>query len=86
MKLCVTNIFVLLEQDLAVAHDITWKSSCTPKQSIFINPQSSIAYLRTECVGYALTDATKKAIELNGSYVKGYYRRACRYIQLDACR
>lgn len=35
----------------------------------------SIAYLRTECVGYALNDASK-AIELDGNYVKGYYRRA----------
>jgi len=41
----------------------------------------SIAYLRTECVGYALTDATK-AIELDRGYVKGYYRRAAAYMSL----
>ncbi|XP_021945606.1 serine/threonine-protein phosphatase 5 [Folsomia candida] len=41
----------------------------------------SISYLRTECVGYALTDATK-AIELDRNYVKGYYRRAAAYMSL----
>jgi serine/threonine-protein phosphatase 5 len=35
----------------------------------------SFAYLKTECFGYALIDATK-AIELDRNYVKGYYRRA----------
>ena len=35
----------------------------------------SLAYLRTECYGYALADATR-AIELDKKYVKGYYRRA----------
>lgn len=41
----------------------------------------SIAYLRTECFGYALTDASK-AIELDNKYVKGYYRRAAAYMSL----
>jgi len=41
----------------------------------------SISYLRTECVGYALTDASK-AIELDKNYVKGYYRRAAAYMSL----
>lgn len=41
----------------------------------------SISYLRTECVGYALTDASK-AIELDPNYVKGYYRRAAAYMSL----
>ncbi|XP_077998671.1 serine/threonine-protein phosphatase 5-like [Glandiceps talaboti] len=35
----------------------------------------SFAYLKTECFGYALEDASK-ALELDRSYVKGYYRRA----------
>lgn len=35
----------------------------------------SLAYMRTECYGYALADATR-AIELDKKYVKGYYRRA----------
>ena len=45
------------------------------------NPESAVlfanrsfAYLRTECFGYALEDASK-AITLDKSYVKGYYRR-----------
>ncbi|GIY22287.1 hypothetical protein CDAR_374931 [Caerostris darwini] len=41
----------------------------------------SFAYLKTECFGYALNDASK-AIELDGSYVKGYYRRAAAYMSL----
>ncbi|XP_014749679.1 PREDICTED: serine/threonine-protein phosphatase 5 [Sturnus vulgaris] len=35
----------------------------------------SLAYLRTECYGYALADATR-AVQLDAKYVKGYYRRA----------
>lgn len=41
----------------------------------------SIAYLRTECFGYALTDASA-AIKLDRNYVKGYYRRAAAYMSL----
>ncbi|KAG8223861.1 hypothetical protein J437_LFUL005424 [Ladona fulva] len=41
----------------------------------------SIAYLKTECFGYALSDASK-AIELDKTYVKGYYRRAAAYMSL----
>nr|AAH91822.1 Zgc:110801 [Danio rerio] len=35
----------------------------------------SLSYLRTECYGYALADATR-ALELDKNYLKGYYRRA----------
>lgn len=35
----------------------------------------SITYLRTECFGYALNDADK-ALEIDKTYLKGYYRRA----------
>ncbi|XP_061434540.1 serine/threonine-protein phosphatase 5 [Lethenteron reissneri] len=35
----------------------------------------SLSYLRTECYGYALADATR-ALELDKAYIKGYYRRA----------
>jgi len=35
----------------------------------------SFAYLKTECFGYAITDADK-AIELDRTYLKAYYRRA----------
>ena len=41
----------------------------------------SFAYLRTECFGYALEDASK-AIELDKTYIKGYYRRASAYMSL----
>jgi len=41
----------------------------------------SISYLRTECFGYALTDASK-AIEVDKNYLKGYYRRASAYMAL----
>lgn len=42
----------------------------------------SFAYLKTECFGYALNDASK-AIELDRNYVKGYYRRAAAYMSLS---
>ena len=35
----------------------------------------SFAYLRTECFGYAITDADK-ALSLDRTYLKAYYRRA----------
>ncbi|XP_058801857.1 serine/threonine-protein phosphatase 5 [Phymastichus coffea] len=41
----------------------------------------SFAYLKTECFGYALTDASK-AIELDRNYIKGYYRRAAANMSL----
>uniref|UniRef100_A0A669QQH7 Uncharacterized protein n=1 Tax=Phasianus colchicus TaxID=9054 RepID=A0A669QQH7_PHACC len=45
-----------------------------PSNAIYYGNRS-LAYLRTECYGYALADATR-AIELDKKYVKGYYRRA----------
>nr|CAI5818521.1 unnamed protein product [Callosobruchus analis] len=41
----------------------------------------SFAYLKTEYFGYALTDASK-AVELDKTYIKGYYRRAAAYMSL----
>ncbi|XP_014208354.1 serine/threonine-protein phosphatase 5 [Copidosoma floridanum] len=41
----------------------------------------SAAYIRTECFGYALSDADK-ALELDKNYIKGYYRRADAYMSL----
>nr|CAG4636059.1 EOG090X03S1 [Eubosmina coregoni]SVE69715.1 EOG090X03S1 [Eubosmina coregoni] len=56
--------------------------------AIEFNPNSAVlyanrsfAYLRTECFGYALEDASK-AINLDKTYVKGYYRRAASYMAL----
>lgn len=45
-----------------------------PSSAIYYSNRS-LAYLRTECYGYALADATK-ALEIDKGYIKGYYRRA----------
>jgi len=57
-------------------------------QCIQLNPSNavyyanrSIAYLRSECFGYALADASK-AIEVDKAYLKAYYRRAAAYMSL----
>lgn len=57
-------------------------------EAINVNPtvavyysNRSFAYLKTECFGYALSDASK-AIELDNTYIKGYYRRAAAYMSL----
>ncbi|CAG2114070.1 unnamed protein product [Medioppia subpectinata] len=42
----------------------------------------SIAYLKKEFYGYALTDASK-AIDLDKNYIKGYYRRAAAQMALN---
>ncbi|CAD5112205.1 DgyrCDS1439 [Dimorphilus gyrociliatus] len=51
-------------------------------QAIELNPNvaayyanRSFSYLKTECFGYALADASK-ALELDPKYIKAYYRRA----------
>uniref|UniRef100_A0A8C7FQZ8 Serine/threonine-protein phosphatase n=1 Tax=Oncorhynchus kisutch TaxID=8019 RepID=A0A8C7FQZ8_ONCKI len=45
-----------------------------PANAIYFSNRS-LAYLRTECYGYALADATK-CLEIDKNYIKGYYRRA----------
>lgn len=56
-------------------------------QAIQINPNPiyyanrSFAYFKTESIGYALNDASK-AIELDKTYTKAYYRRAAAYMSL----
>lgn len=61
-------------------------------QAIDLNPSNaiyygnrSLAYLRTECYGYALGDATR-AIEIDKKYIKGYYRRAASNMALGKFR
>nr|XP_040135973.1 serine/threonine-protein phosphatase 5 isoform X2 [Ictidomys tridecemlineatus] len=61
-------------------------------QAIELNPSNaiyygnrSLAYLRTECYGYALGDATR-AIEIDKKYIKGYYRRAASNMALGKFR
>ncbi|CAJ0967261.1 unnamed protein product [Ranitomeya imitator] len=46
----------------------------SPNSAIYYGNRS-LAYLRTECYGYALADASR-AIQLDAKYIKGYYRRA----------
>ncbi|XP_018430471.1 PREDICTED: serine/threonine-protein phosphatase 5, partial [Nanorana parkeri] len=45
-----------------------------PNNAIYYGNRS-LAYLRTECYGYALADASQ-AIQIDAKYIKGYYRRA----------
>jgi serine/threonine-protein phosphatase 5 len=61
-------------------------------EAIEFNPNSAVLYanrsfahLRTESFGYALEDASK-AISLDKTYVKGYYRRAAAYMALGKCK
>nr|SVE78147.1 EOG090X03S1 [Daphnia lumholtzi] len=53
---------------------------CNPTSAV-LYANRSFAYLKTECFGYALEDASK-AISLDKTYVKGYYRRAASYMAL----
>ena len=72
--------FVIPEQDYTSAIELYTKAiEIFPSAVYYAN--RSISHLRTECFGYALTDASK-AIELDRSYVKGYYRRAAAYMSL----
>lgn len=45
-----------------------------PQNAVYFGNRS-FAYLKTECFGYAHSDAVR-AIELDKNYIKGYYRRA----------
>jgi tetratricopeptide (TPR) repeat protein len=76
------------KSDLGVAEQDYNKAIDLYSQAIELDPSvavyygnRSIAYLKTECFGYALNDATK-AIELDKTYVKGYYRRAGAHMSL----
>lgn len=51
-----------------------------PTKSVYFGNRS-FAYLKLECFGYALSDATK-CIQLDKTYVKGYYRRAQAHMSL----
>ncbi|CAL8081137.1 unnamed protein product [Orchesella dallaii] len=68
------------KQDYPLAIDLYSKAiDIFPTAVLYAN--RSIAHLKTECVGYALNDASK-AIELDKTYVKAYYRRAAAYMAL----
>lgn len=69
------------EQDYEEAINLYSKAiELNPNVAIYYGNRS-MAYLRTECFGAALCDATK-AIALDRNYVKGYYRRAEAYMSL----
>ncbi|XP_012139319.1 protein phosphatase D3 isoform X2 [Megachile rotundata] len=68
-------------QDYTKAIELYTKAiECNPTVAVYYGNRS-FAYLKTECFGYALTDASK-AIELDKNYVKGYYRRAAAHMSL----
>lgn len=69
------------EQDYNQAIELYTKAiEVDPTVAVYYGNRS-FAYLKTECFGYALTDASK-AIELDRNYVKGYYRRAAAHMSL----
>lgn len=69
------------EQDYNTAIDLYSKAiEKNPNVAIYY-ANRSFAYLKTECFGYALTDASK-SVELDKTYVKGYYRRAAAHMSL----
>ncbi|KDR10586.1 serine/threonine-protein phosphatase 5 isoform X2 [Zootermopsis nevadensis] len=69
------------KQDYNKAIDLYSKAiELNPSVAVYYGNRS-IAYLKTECFGYALNDASK-AIELDKTYVKGYYRRAGAHMSL----
>uniref|UniRef100_A0A8C5QV46 Serine/threonine-protein phosphatase n=1 Tax=Leptobrachium leishanense TaxID=445787 RepID=A0A8C5QV46_9ANUR len=65
--------YVLKDYDRAVQF-YTHAIALSPDNAIYYGNRS-LAYLRTECYGYALADASR-AIQLDAKYIKGYYRRA----------
>lgn len=71
----ITLRLFLLEKDYENAIKYyTEALELNPSNAIYYSNRS-LAYLRTECYGYALADATR-ALEIDKNYIKGYYRRA----------
>lgn len=74
-------ILCFSEQDFEAAIELYSKAiECNPTIAIYYGNRS-FAYLKTECFGYALDDASK-AINLDKGYIKGFYRRAGAYMSL----
>ena len=67
-------IFVFVEQDYLKAIPLYSAAIEHNPNSAVLFANRSFAYIKTECFGYALEDASK-SITLDRSYVKGYYRR-----------
>lgn len=73
--------FLFSEQDYDTAIELYTKAIEVNSNVAVYYGNRSFAYLKTECFGYALTDASK-AIELDKTYIKGFYRRAAAYMSL----
>ncbi|XP_022909850.1 serine/threonine-protein phosphatase 5 [Onthophagus taurus] len=63
------------KQNYNAAIDLYTKAIVLNDKVAIYYANRSFAYLKTECFGYAFSDASK-AIELDKTYIKGYYRRA----------
>ncbi|CAG9860015.1 unnamed protein product [Phyllotreta striolata] len=69
------------KQDFNNAIDLYTKAiEANPDVAVYY-ANRSFAYLKTECFGYALADASR-SVELDKAYVKGYYRRAAALMSL----
>ncbi|KAK6296287.1 hypothetical protein J4Q44_G00340000 [Coregonus suidteri] len=73
LKEMANNCFKEKDYDNAIKY-YTEALELNPASAIYFSNRS-LAYLRTECYGYALADATK-CLEIDKNYIKGYYRRA----------
>lgn len=74
-------LYLLVDQNYDEAVALYTKAiDLNPSVAIYYGNRS-FAFLKTECFGYALRDASK-AIELDKNYVKGYYRRAASNMSL----
>ncbi|KAK2712350.1 hypothetical protein QYM36_011140 [Artemia franciscana] len=69
-------------QDYQQAIELYTKAIDLNGSSAIYYANRSFAYLKTECFGYAVLDATR-AIEIDKNNVKGYYRRASAYMALN---
>ena len=74
-------MFPIAEQDYLNAVTSYTKAIEFNSLSAVLYANRSFAYIKTECFGYALDDASR-AIALDKGYVKGYYRRASAYMAL----
>lgn len=69
------------KQDFNKAIELYTKAiEANPNVAIYY-ANRSFAYQKTECFGYALSDASE-AIKLDKNYIKGYYRRAAAHMSL----
>ncbi|KAJ4448197.1 Serine/threonine-protein phosphatase 5 [Periplaneta americana] len=81
MVIVCTKCLFVTEQDYNKAIDLYTKAiELNPNVAVYYGNRS-ISYLKTECFGYALNDASK-SIELDKTYLKGYYRRAGAHMSL----